>query len=430
MGRNICVQGGGRSSESIRRGVSYDTASSPSFRRICHMKRIEILDGLRGYFLLFMLINHLILTGGLWLQDVTLGQLMFVEDAQGFVFLSGLLIGLIQYRRMERRGYAGMRASVHHRAWELYLYAMGVILLVFAARAVLPGAAYAFRNWVGFVDLSDPTRLAAIVTMVFQPTFMDILPQYILYLLVAPPLIRWVAEGRWPLVLTLSGLCWLSTQIGADNLLAAPLHMAATAADGQGLRGAFEPLAWQLLFMSGLVLGVLTAQGKIQWEKLLSHKATTLPLIAVAVLAFLLPVRIASAWGWFQGQDFALLNSMTIRTTFGPVYLASFSAAAVLVTWLMVAAPQSPYAVLRRISAVLRGICNFWFLRLLGRHSLQTYAWHVVLIYGVRYIDAQYGAFNLGGRTLIAFICIALLPLPALWRDYGHVLLRSSPKAG
>ena len=34
-------------------------------------------------------------------------------------------------------------------AWELYLYAMGVILLVFAARAVLPGAAYAFRNWVG-----------------------------------------------------------------------------------------------------------------------------------------------------------------------------------------------------------------------------------------------------------------------------------------
>ena len=49
------------------------TASSPSFRWICHMKRIEILDGLRGYFLLFMLINHLILTGGLWLQDVTLG---------------------------------------------------------------------------------------------------------------------------------------------------------------------------------------------------------------------------------------------------------------------------------------------------------------------------------------------------------------------
>ena len=248
--------------------------------------------------------------------------------------------------------------------------------------------------------------------MVFQPTFMDILPQYILYLLVAPPLIRWVAEGRWPLVLTLSGLCWLSTQIGANNLLAAPLHMAATAADGQGLRGPFEPLAWQLLFMSGLVLGVLTAQGKINWEKLLSHKATTLPLIATALLAFLLPVRIASAWGGFDGKDFALLNSMTIRTTFGPVYLASFSAAAVLVTWLMVAAPQSPYA-------VLRWICNFWLLRLLGRHSL--------LIYGVRYIDAQYGAFNFGGRTLIAFICIAL---PALWRGYGHVLMRSSPKAG
>ena len=48
---------------------------------------------MRGYFLVFMLINHLIFVGGYWMMEVNHRQFAFVEDAQGFVFLSGLLIG-------------------------------------------------------------------------------------------------------------------------------------------------------------------------------------------------------------------------------------------------------------------------------------------------------------------------------------------------
>ncbi len=54
------------------------------------MKRYDLIDGMRGYFLVFMLINHLIFAGGYWLVQVNHNQLAFVEDAQGFVFLSGL----------------------------------------------------------------------------------------------------------------------------------------------------------------------------------------------------------------------------------------------------------------------------------------------------------------------------------------------------
>ena len=57
------------------------------------MKRFDLIDGMRGYFLVFMLINHLVFAGGFWLVEINHRQFAFVEDAQGFVFLSGLLIG-------------------------------------------------------------------------------------------------------------------------------------------------------------------------------------------------------------------------------------------------------------------------------------------------------------------------------------------------
>ena len=42
------------------------------------------------------------------------------------------------------------------------------------------------------------------------------------------------------------------------------------------------------------------------------------------------------------------------------------------------------------------------FLRLLGRHSLQIYAWHVVLVYLVRWLDGEVGPFNEATKTAIA----------------------------
>ena len=47
------------------------------------MNRLEILDGLRGYFLVFMLLNHLSFTGGYLLVKVNHAEFGFVEDAQG-----------------------------------------------------------------------------------------------------------------------------------------------------------------------------------------------------------------------------------------------------------------------------------------------------------------------------------------------------------
>lgn len=170
------------------------------------MKRFDLIDGMRGYFLVFMLINHLVFAGGFWLVEINHRQFAFVEDAQGFVFLSGLLIGMVYARKMMKYGYDAGKQMIWNRALELYRYAMGLVIAVLFFRMVIPHAPYIWYNWLGMTTFDDPLRLAAIATFLFQPTFMDILPQYIVYMIFAPVLVKLCLDGKWAYVM--AGSCW------------------------------------------------------------------------------------------------------------------------------------------------------------------------------------------------------------------------------
>src|SRR5690606_29695029 len=69
------------------------------------MRRLEVLDGMRGYVLVLMMLNHLTFAGGYLLVKINHGELGYVQDAQGFIFLSGLLVGMVYARRMLKEGY-------------------------------------------------------------------------------------------------------------------------------------------------------------------------------------------------------------------------------------------------------------------------------------------------------------------------------------
>src|SRR3546814_9093659 len=72
---------------------------------------------------------------------------------------------------------------------------------------------------------------------------MDILPQYIVYLIVSPPLVWLCVKGRWPLVAAGCVIAWTAVQLG--------LHLPAAAAIDEtlALRAHFNVLTWQVLFM-------------------------------------------------------------------------------------------------------------------------------------------------------------------------------------
>ena len=61
--------------------------------------RLAILDGFRGFFLLFMMIAHANAYLGAPLGKFNHHYFGWVEDAQGFVFISGLVVALVYARR-------------------------------------------------------------------------------------------------------------------------------------------------------------------------------------------------------------------------------------------------------------------------------------------------------------------------------------------
>jgi hypothetical protein len=381
------------------------------------MKRFDLIDGMRGYFLVFMLINHMIFAGGYWLVQINHNQLAFVEDAQGFVFLSGLLIGMVYARKMAKNGYAAGRQAIYSRAFELYRYAMGIVICVLAAQMILPGAYYIWFNWLGYTTFDDPMRLAAIASFVFQPTFMDILPQYIIYMLFAPMLVKLVIDGKWAHVMAGSLILWMAGQLGLQKLVTGPLNDFFMRPDDQGVRVSFNLLGWQIVFYSGLVLGALTALNRIQWGKIFSPENSFIPTICVLICGFFLPLRLLTAHGMLPAELAGKFATMEIRADFGPVYLINFVAAATLITWLIIAGPRYKAVWVQTVSNAIIWVLSLKFLQLIGRHSLYVYVWHVGIVYGVYYLDGRTPELSELTKTAIALCCVALLAVPALWRE-------------
>jgi len=380
------------------------------------VKRFEIIDGMRGYFLVFMLINHLTFTGGYWLVEFNHRQFAFVEDAQGFVFLSGFLIGLVYGKKMLKAGYEEGRSKVWSRAFELYRYAIGIILAVLVVRLLLPGEEN-WQNWLGDTSLFDPKRLLMLATFIFQPTFMDILPQYIIYMIFAPQLIWLCLQGKWMHVAVGSLIVWMAGQLGLHRIVTEPINMFAVGTDDQGMRAAFNLLGWQIVFISALVLGALTAKNSIDWNKVFSSERDWVPKAALAVCLFFLPLRVLTAHGWMPDDLIQRFAAMEVRADFGPVYLINFAAVAVGMSWMVIAGPAHHNATVRAVANGIVWLFSLSFLRLLGRHSLQIYVWHVALIYAVNLFDTAVPDSSQVVRIAIAFVCIGLLALPALWRE-------------
>lgn len=382
------------------------------------MPRVALLDGLRGYFLVFMLINHLF--GGQYaLVKVNHAELGFVQDAQGFVFLSGLLVGALYGRRMERHGFAGPARQIWKRSFELYLWTLGLMVAVLVLRGVLPGAGAVWKEWLGLLPTGATPVLAAAATLLYQPTFFDILPQYILYMVAAPPLLWLCVTGRAAAVIAASVMLWLAMQLGVHLALADGVNVLLDRwYEGLTLRAAFNPFAWQILFFSAMAIGALWTQGRIDVGRLLDPRRAG-PAVAAAVVVVFFAF-------WRFGFTFGLLPKVMMlrfwifenRPEFSLVFLVNFVALAYLVAWVLVAGPEAASRSVRAAAALLNRLFTLPFLRLLGRHSLHVYAWHVLVVYVAMWVDWHFGPFGSIGRSAIGLASVPLLAVPAVLSEW------------
>ena len=216
------------------------------------------LDFFRGLSLLFIFIDHIPEN---ILSYLTLQAIGFFDAAEVFIFISGFTAALVYGRRLASKGALYATAQVLRRAWQLYV-AHIFLFVLFIAEVSYTSTAFKnpmYNEEMRVADFLDEPHIAVIKALLlqFQPTFLDILPLYIVMLLIFPAILLGVRR-HWLQVLVSSAIVYLAVQLFSVSMPAYP----------PGHVWYFNPLAWQFLFVAGAVLGNRATQGGISADLL------------------------------------------------------------------------------------------------------------------------------------------------------------------
>jgi hypothetical protein len=203
-------------------------------------KRDLRLDLLRGFAVIAMVADHM---GGerSWLYAITGGDAFFVSAAEVFVFISGLLMGIIYAGVITRQGLGVALMKSLQRAWTLYLMTviLTLTLMVLSAQWRLGwGSAATHITW--------PDLIISVLTLHRTFFLTDILLLYTLLVLAAVPVLVLLAHAKTGCVLAGSWGLWMLWQL-------APQHAQFpwSIADNS----VFNFPAWQALFVTAMVIG-------------------------------------------------------------------------------------------------------------------------------------------------------------------------------
>ena len=327
------------------------------------MNRRWEFDALRGLMLVLMTVTHLPTR----LSD-PLGQPFgYVSAAEGFVLLSGFMAGLVYAGKQQRGGSATMRSAMWQRA--LTVYACHAALLVFGLTAVaLVGVMTgqpAINNLLGYYRSEPLAAWLGGLMLVYAPPLLDILPMYVLFLLISPLLLRQGGKHGWAPVLAVSVALWFGAQFG----LSRAIYEAVVALTGLPVpynqTGAFDGLAWQFLWVLGLWLGADFA-GRVSQPgaRIAIPRWVVLTAWVVAVSGF--------AWRHGVGQlplpgpDSLLPNLLFSKWVIGPGRMLNLFALLVLV--------------LRYRDVLRRALPRLPMLERLGQASLPVFCAHLVVV--------------------------------------------------
>ena len=318
-------------------------------------RRVEI-DAVRGLMLVWMALTHL----PTFLPTYTNQPFGFVSASEGFIFLSALFTGYIYFRFAQREGYPAMHRKILLRTLRLYGY--HALLLAFAFVVAVPIAARGNRpqlhNLLDYYFAVGPKQaITEAFLLIYRPPLLDILPMYILFLLITPVVLTISRRVGWSSILAGSTTIWFLAHLGVreaehhfvNRVLRVPIPL--------NEMGSFDFWAWQFLWILGLWLGVRWAQGNLPVEQW-AYRAW---IPAAMVTAVLLPFRYAVG----RGIELGAFEPLFDKWHFGFIRLINFAAVAVL---------------LIRFQSVLKPLA-VRPLVLLGQASLQVFCVHLLFTF-------------------------------------------------
>src|SRR6185436_7648900 len=205
------------------------------------------IDWLRGLAMTCVIINHSKLSS--LLSWFSYERFWTVTAAEVFVALSGVVLGMVYARKLNRGDWRGVVRGLGYRALVLYFAFLAVTLSVLLlALAVVDIRALSSPDNPLFNEFLDPRSLdmAAwrdIALMRSGPWAFQIVGLYVWLVPAAIPCLFALRFSGWRPVLAVSWGLYLLYQIAPQSLTPA------------GFEATFPILAWQLLFVHGIAIG-------------------------------------------------------------------------------------------------------------------------------------------------------------------------------
>jgi hypothetical protein len=346
------------------------------------------VDIVRGFALWAIFVNH---TPGNWLGFVTPRNYTLADATEAFVMLAGYAAGLAYGIVMDRQGWFFAASRVMGRVFTLYV-AHIFLLVLFTAQVGFSAERLDTAAYLDELHLdpfaAEPYRaLLEALLLRYQPSFLNILPLYIVLLAMfalAMPLMR----RPW-LMLGLSAALWLAAR-----------SFGLTLPSWRGEDWFFNPLAWQLLFFIGCAIGYRPPGGaplSVPWRWWAGALCWAL-LAAGAAMTVLIYFR----WDYAQASlpAFAPYLAAIDKTSLHPMRLLTMLA----LTYLIAHGVPRDAAWMRSRPALI--------LALLGQQALPVFCAGIALSFAARLaLEASDGwamqaAVNLAGAALLVGLAL------------------------
>ena len=326
------------------------------------MTRQPEIDALRGLMLVLMCVTHLPTRFADWLGQ----PFGFVSAAEGFVFLSAYLVGLVYTGRARKLGQAEMTKALWRRAAVVYRCHVAMLAVLFSVIAWIGirSERQAITNLISFYLQEPLTALWTSLALIYTPPLLDILPMYVVFMaasaLVLPLAMR---PGGTAAVIAISASLWLAAQFGLNEIAYAIVAKSIHHRVPLDQNGAFDLMAWQFVWMLGLCLGASRAAA-------VGTASPARPLFGARIAAVALAVTLAGMlWRHVVGQSpfpgVPQLDILFDKWHLGPLRMLNFFALA---------------ATLMHFGPRLAARIQVPALELLGRQSLPAFCAHLVVV--------------------------------------------------
>jgi hypothetical protein len=313
-------------------------------------------DALRGLFLVWMTLTHLPTR----ISDLVNQPFGFISSAEGFVFLSALLVGRV-YMRQALENPGGLRSKLWKRALRVYAYHVTLLLLAFtfaAAFAVYRHHA-ALEHLLDFYIAHPAVAVIGSLLLIYCPPLLDILPIYVIFLLASPFAFSIAAKRSWRPVIAGSTIIWLLAQfhlrIYVHDVVVRVTHLPIPLQQW----GAFNLFAWQWIWIMGMWMGARSVEGELPLHSL----PKWINWFAGAVCVFFLGVRHAW-WGARLTQE--SLGLLLDKWQLGPLRVLNLIAFV---------------CVLYGLRGAVRWLISHEPLITLGRASIEVFCAHLLFVF-------------------------------------------------